>query len=137
MKEMLKRDLVDLMSVPGLSGHEDRVRRMLQQRLSELGIKSSSDTLGNLHAHFAGDGPRVMLFAHMDQLGFIVRKIEANGLLRLERLGGVPERALAAQEVLVCVAEGRGCARYHCQQKPSCHHAIGEIHGDALCRALR
>ena len=48
-----------------------------------------------------------MLFAHMDQLGFIVRKIEANGLIRLERLGGVPERALASQEVLICVAEGR------------------------------
>ena len=35
-----------------------------------------------------------MLFAHMDQLGFVVRKIEANGLMRVERLGGVPERAL-------------------------------------------
>lgn len=107
MMETLKRDLIDLMSVPGLSGHEDRVRRMLQKRLTELGIQSTSDRLGNLHAHFAGVGPRVMLFAHMDQLGFIVRKIEANGLLRLERLGGVPERALAAQEVLICVGEGR------------------------------
>jgi len=43
----------------------------------------------------------------MDQLGFIVRQIEADGLLRLERLGGVPERALASQEVLICVGEGR------------------------------
>ena len=48
-----------------------------------------------------------MLFAHMDQLGFVVRKIEASGFLRLERLGGVPERALAAQELLICVGEGR------------------------------
>ena len=48
-----------------------------------------------------------MLFAHMDQLGFIVRKIEASGLIRIERLGGVPERALASQEVLICIAEGR------------------------------
>jgi putative aminopeptidase FrvX len=48
-----------------------------------------------------------MLFTHMDQLGFIVRRIEADGLIRLERLGGVPERALAAQEVLICVGEGR------------------------------
>jgi putative aminopeptidase FrvX len=43
----------------------------------------------------------------MDQLGFVVRKIEPSGLIRLERLGGVPERALASQEVLICVAEGR------------------------------
>ncbi len=48
-----------------------------------------------------------MVFAHMDQLGFVVRKIEANGLVRLERLGGVPERALAAQEVLFCIGPGR------------------------------
>jgi putative aminopeptidase FrvX len=47
-----------------------------------------------------------MVFAHMDQLGFVVRKVEADGLIRLERLGGVPERALAAQAVLVCAATG-------------------------------
>jgi len=107
MKTRIKRDLMELMLVPGLSGHEDRVRRAIQHRLTELGIESNTDRLGNLHAHFPGDGPRVMLFTHMDQLGFIVSKIEANGLLRLERLGGVPERALPAQDVLVCVAEGR------------------------------
>ena len=48
-----------------------------------------------------------MLFAHMDQLGLIVRKIEANGLIRVERLGGVPEKALPSQAVLFCVGEGR------------------------------
>jgi len=107
MKASIQSDLMNLMLVPGLSGHEDRVRRALQKSLYELGIDTNTDRLGNLHAHFPGDGPRVMLFTHMDQLGFVVRKIEANGLLRLERLGGVPERALAAQEVLICVAEGR------------------------------
>jgi putative aminopeptidase FrvX len=43
----------------------------------------------------------------MDQLGLIVRKIEASGLIRAERVGGVPERALAAQEVLLCLGAGR------------------------------
>ena len=47
-----------------------------------------------------------MVFAHMDQLGFIVRKIEPSGLIRLERQGGVPERALPAQAVLLCTEEG-------------------------------
>ena len=40
-----------------------------------------------------------MLFTHMDQLGFVVRKIEADGFIRIERLGGVPERALPSQAV--------------------------------------
>jgi putative aminopeptidase FrvX len=48
-----------------------------------------------------------MLFTHMDQLGFVVRKIEADGFIRVERLGGVPERALASQAVLLCLREGR------------------------------
>jgi len=76
-------------------------------RLDALGIATDTDRLGNLCAHFPGNGPAVMLFTHMDQLGFIVRRIEASGLIRLERLGGVPERALAAQDVLICVGEGR------------------------------
>ena len=98
---------MDLMMIPGLSGHEDRVRRDLRDRLGAIGVESRSDRLGNLVAHFPGEGLRVMLFTHMDQLGFIVRHIEADGLIRLERLGGVPERALASQEVLICVGEGR------------------------------
>jgi len=98
---------MDLMMIPGLSGHEDRVRRDLRDRLGAIGVESRSDRLGNLVAHFPGEGLRVMLFTHMDQLGFIVRRIEADGLIRLERLGGVPERALASQEVLICVGEGR------------------------------
>lgn len=107
MKQAIKHDLKNLMMLPGLSGHEDRVRRAIDCRLSEMNIDSKTDRLGNLHTHFPGDGPRLMLFTHMDQLGFVVRRIEANGLLRIERLGGVPERALAAQEVLICVTKGR------------------------------
>ena len=93
--------------LPGLSGHEDRVRRALRDRLTQIGGDSTSDRLGNLVAHFRGDGPTVMLFTHMDQLGFIIRRIDANGLIQLERLGSLPERALAAQEVLICIGEGR------------------------------
>jgi putative aminopeptidase FrvX len=42
----------------------------------------------------------------MDQLGFVVRKIETDGFLRLTRLGGVPERALASQQVVVSTPDG-------------------------------
>jgi len=108
MKERLHALTRELMLIPGLSGYEGRVRRYLARQLAEFGLESRSDRLGNLIATIAGDGdaPSVMLFAHMDQLGLIVRKIEANGLVRVERLGGVPEKALPAQAVLFCVGEG-------------------------------
>ena len=109
MQARLRRRLGELMSIPGLSGYEGRVRRYLRNALGELGMSARSDRLGNLIATLDGAAvaPSVMLFAHMDQLGFVVRKIEANGLVRVERLGGIPERALPAQSVLFCVGERR------------------------------
>ena len=108
-RDRLRALTLELMLIPGLSGHEGRVRRHLAAEMAELGLAATTDRLGNLIVTAEGDPswPSVMLFAHMDQLGFVVRKIEASGFLRLERLGGVPERALAAQELLICVGEGR------------------------------
>src|SRR5215213_10672933 len=100
--------LSELMAIPGLSGFEDRVRGYIKSELAKLGLTSRGDRLGNLIAMLDGDKskPAVMLIAHMDQLGLIVRKIETSGLIRVERLGGVPEKALPAQAVVFCV-EGR------------------------------
>lgn len=108
MLERLRRDLGDLMLVPGLSGHEERVAALIRARLTEAGLSSRVDRLGNVIATIPGDAakPSVMVFTHMDQLGFFVRKIEADGLIRVERMGGVSERAMAAQEVTICTEAG-------------------------------
>ena len=101
----LRERTLDLMSVPGLSGHEDRIRARIRDHLG--GLPSQSDSLGNLWTTRDGIGPNVLMFTHMDQLGFVVRKIEDDGFLRLERLGGVPERSLLSQEVLIALPDGR------------------------------
>ena len=108
-QDRLKAWLTSLMETSGLSGHEGPVRRLLAKQLAELGISSHSDRMGNLIATLPGDKslPSVMLFAHMDQLGLVVRKIEANGLLRVERVGGVPEKALPSQSVRVSAGKGK------------------------------
>lgn len=125
MKDRLRSRLTELMLIPGLSGYEGRVRRYLRGALAEVGIPSQSDRLGNLIATVPGraDTFSVMLFAHIDQLGFIVRKIEASGLVRVERLGGVPEKALPAQEVLFCIREGRDIRGLIANKS---HHATGQ-----------
>jgi putative aminopeptidase len=104
MKEMLR----ELMLIPGLSGHEGRVASAIRAHLDRMGLLHRTDRLGNVSVTIKGDetAPCVMIFTHMDQLGFIVRKVEADGLIRLERVGGVPERALAAQGVLICTEAG-------------------------------
>jgi putative aminopeptidase FrvX len=109
MKTRLRKLLTDLMLIPGLSGYEGRVRRYLRAEMQALGLATRTDRLGNLIATIDGEAgaPSVMLFTHMDQLGLVVRKIEKNGYIRVERLGGVPERALASQAVLFSIGEGR------------------------------
>src|SRR5262245_6532866 len=108
MKDRLRTLLTELMLIPGLSGYEGRVRRRLDTALRELGLEPRSDRVGKLIATVTGEAkaPSVMLFAHMDQLGFVVRKIESDGFIRVERLGGVPERALPSQAVLLATSEG-------------------------------
>lgn len=105
---MIRDLLYELMLIPGLSGHEGRVARAIAGHLDRMGLPHRSDRLGNLMTTIPGDPglPSVMVFTHMDQLGFIVRKVEAGGLIRLERLGGVPERALPAQAVVLSTDQG-------------------------------
>ncbi|WP_422037317.1 M42 family metallopeptidase [Roseibium sp.] len=101
---MISEDLQALVMIPGLSGHEDRVAAEISARMP---VPCRTDRLGNLIATFPGTGPSVMLFTHMDQLGFVVRKVEETGLIRVQRLGGVPERALLSQAVVLSVPNGR------------------------------
>jgi putative aminopeptidase len=100
--------LTELMLIPGLSGYEERVAGAIRAHLDGLGLAHRTDRLGNVTCTLPGNpaAPSVMVFTHMDQLGFIVRKIEADGLIRLERLGGVPDRALPAQAVVLSTTQG-------------------------------
>lgn len=123
MRDALRQSLTELMLIAGLSGHEEPVAAHLRGALDKAGIASRTDRLGNLIATVPGDpsAPSVMLFTHMDQLGFVVRKIEADGLIRVERLGGLSERAMAAQAVVLMGR--RGAVPGIIQLKA--HHATG------------
>jgi putative aminopeptidase FrvX len=99
----IAEDLKAMMMVPGVAGHEGRIRAAIRTRLA---LETATDALGNLCATVPGEGPAVMLFTHMDQLGLIVRKVEADGLIRVHRLGGIPEKALTAQEMTICTSGG-------------------------------
>jgi putative aminopeptidase len=94
-----------LSSISAPSGYEDRLIHLMRQEMLNNTAEVSIDRLGNVIARLAGTTPGssapLMLFAHMDELGFVIRKIEDNGYLRLERLGGIPERTAACRPVMV------------------------------------
>ena len=98
-----------LCGIPGLSGAEDPVREVVANMLRPFAADQHVDALGNLTVTVPGTdhgAPRVMVFAHTDQLGLVVRRIEPDGFLRVERLGGVPERVLPGLEVVATNRRG-------------------------------
>ena len=93
--------LTRLTEAPGISGREEKVREMVGKRLSHIGAESRTDAMGNLIAHIPGNGPRVALIAHMDEIGFMVSKIEKDGFIRVMPVGGVDQQVFWAQKVMV------------------------------------
>ena len=95
--ELLKR----LVTTPGVSGREERIREVVRRELEPLVDEVRCDALGNLIGVRRGGGPRVMLSAHMDSIGFLVSHIDERGFLKLAPVGGFDARTLVMQRVLV------------------------------------
>ncbi|GIM48182.1 hypothetical protein DNHGIG_37310 [Collibacillus ludicampi] len=102
--------LLELLELAGPSGHEQRVARKIRDVLSCFTDDIRVDPLGSLIACVQGEGandrPRIMIAAHMDEIGLIVTKIEEGGYLRVANLGGVDARTIVAQEVTVHTKKG-------------------------------
>ena len=96
---MLER-LMALCALPGVSGWEGPVRAYLKQELSPLGLELFTDPLGNLYAHRPGKGPRIMVAAHMDEVGMVVSGIREDGTL-FYRAAGLDSRVLPGKRVRV------------------------------------
>lgn len=94
--------LKTLCEIPGVAGREDAVRAFVQERMREVVDDVTVDRMGNVIGKRQGSGgPTVMLAAHMDEIGFIVKHIDDKGFLRLQPIGGFDPRVLPAQRVVV------------------------------------
>jgi len=96
--DLLKR-LSEAASVPG---HESKIRGIIEEELKGIVDEFKVDPLGNLIAHKEGSGPAVLIAAHMDEIGFIVKHVEEEtGFIRIHPLGGFDVKTLIAQRVIV------------------------------------
>ena len=93
--------LKQLCEVPGLPGDEGPVREIVISNLKEHTEEIRIDALGNVIAHIPGDGPRLLLDAHMDEVGFMVKHIDQRGFIRVIPLGGIDPRVFYGQRVVV------------------------------------
>ncbi len=109
MLSRIEKYLHDVALIPGLAGFEQKMAAYMSGVFRDLGYSPRIDTFGNCIVKSEGtkkDAPVIMVFSHMDSLGFLVRYIEPSGYLRLERLGGIPEKALPATQVQVQCRDG-------------------------------
>ena len=96
-----------LLDAPGIAGREEQVREIVRNEMTNLVDDVSVDAMGSVIGVKKGTGgPRVMLAAHMDEIGFMVRFIDENGFIRLQNIGGFDPRVLPAQRVNIHTRSG-------------------------------
>lgn len=96
-----------------VSGAEDEVRAFLKKEFENKGLQLVSDNLGSLYAYKKSktdDAPKVMISAHMDEIGFMLLYILDNGLIKTASLGGHSKETLAAHRVCL---KTRGGTKYY------------------------
>ena len=95
--------LKSICEAPGIPSREEIVRGVIKDAMAPLVDSIHVDAMGNVigHKKGTGKGPKVLIAAHMDEIGFIVRHIDDKGFIRLQPLGGFDARVLVAQRVLV------------------------------------
>jgi len=108
--------LETLTQTPSVPGREDRIRKVIEDHVKYSGILDhvETDAMGSLigvrkarpDGRPAKNHRRVMLAAHMDQIGFLVRHIDDKGFLRVNPVGGFDTRNLFARTVRVCTSTG-------------------------------
>jgi putative aminopeptidase FrvX len=90
-----------LVEAHGPSGCETRVRAIIEKELKPHVDEMSVDKLGNLIAHKKGEGPKVMIAVHMDEIGLMVKDINKRGHIRFATIGGIEPITLVGQTVRI------------------------------------
>jgi endoglucanase len=94
--------LKEICEAPGPPGFEGPIRDLVLREIEGLEVESSVDRMGNVTVVRKGSSDlKVMVAAHMDEIGFIVTHIDDSGFLRFHTLGGFDPKTLTAQRVII------------------------------------
>ena len=92
--------LKELTQINSPSGREDKIREFILNQIKDDNYDTSTDTLGNIIVHKKGNGKKIMIAAHMDEIGIIVSFIDKNGFIRFSSLGGLEVKELPRRKVV-------------------------------------
>ncbi|MHA6251974.1 M42 family metallopeptidase [Oceanobacillus sp. CAU 1775] len=96
----------NLTELQGAPGNEHKVRAFMKKELEKYADEIVQDNLGGIFGVKKGDGPKVMVAGHMDEVGFMVTQVTKNGMLRFQPLGGWWNQVMLAQRVQVMTDNG-------------------------------
>ncbi|MEP7117550.1 MAG: M42 family peptidase, partial [Acidobacteriota bacterium] len=100
-------DLLRLLSnTAGAPGFEEPIRKVMVEQMRPFASSITFDGMGSILATQGTTGPRIMVDAHMDELGGMVRRITPRGLLTMQMLGGWLDQALVDQRWVIIGAKG-------------------------------
>ncbi len=121
--------LLELTQLDGVSGDEDVVMEYILNRVKEERLEYRVDTIGNLIVSGKGTKgrPKVMLAAHMDEVGFIINHITDDGKLKFATIGGMDSRILTGLHVHIGPKKVPGVIGYksiHLQDKKERENAV-------------
>jgi len=104
----LVETLEKLANASGVAGREDEVKSLMIKYLKPYADEVKEDKIGNVIAIKKGkkNAPKLMLAAHMDEIGLLVKTITKEGFLQFMKMGGIDDRVLLAQKVMVCTENG-------------------------------
>ncbi|MCX8174598.1 MAG: M42 family metallopeptidase [Candidatus Micrarchaeota archaeon] len=92
----------------GVPGHEKEIASLMAERFKRLGYKTEIDRFGNVIARAPHCRPKpLMLGAHMDEIGMLVKFINEKGFLRFVKIGGIDNRVLVNQRVVIQTDKGK------------------------------
>ena len=99
----LNQNLEKLSNACGVVGRENQVRTLLAEMLKPYADEIQIDRMENVIAIRKGKpkAPKIMLAAHMDEVGLMVKTITKDGFLQFTKMGGIDDRILLAQKVNV------------------------------------
>ena len=100
----MRSELFELCRLSGVSGDEDRVREYIREKAAPYADSMRTDALGNLIVFKKGaksTGNKLLIAAHMDEVGLIVTRITDDGFLKFDFVGGVDRRVAIGKPVVV------------------------------------
>jgi putative aminopeptidase FrvX len=98
--------LQQLADAPGPPGFEEPVRKIMVEHLKPYADSIHYDGLGSVIAQQGTKGPRIMLDAHMDEVGGIIRRVTPGGMMTMQMLGGWLDQALVDQRWIIIGSKG-------------------------------